>query len=124
MRKLKTTPPEGVKVPWQKEPLRPLTQITVGPKDTEEHGAPLQEKIEQQKEGQMNYIIGVDTVTTPSIVSTAYVVSDGKDIIAIFRVDSKPEDPALLRDMEEMLSKHYEGCKIISEKTCLLKKRK
>jgi hypothetical protein len=73
----------------------------------------------------MSYIIGVDTVTTPSIVSTCYVVTkDSKNIVAVFRVDSKPEDPALLRELEEMLSKHYEGCKIISEKTCLLKKRK
>lgn len=73
----------------------------------------------------MSYIIGKDTVTTPSIVSTCYVIGkELSDIVAIFRVDSKPEDPDLLKELEEMLSKHYEGCRIISEDTCLLKKRK
>jgi hypothetical protein len=49
MRKLKTTPPEGVKVPGQKEPLKPLTQITAGPMDMKALGALLREKIRQQR---------------------------------------------------------------------------
>lgn len=88
--------------------------------DTEE-----QKEGEGMKDSKEQYLIGVDTVTTPSIVSTCYVVTKGNwDVTAVFRVDSKPEDPAILKELEELFSKHYEGCKIISEETCLLKKRK